>query len=273
MNFEATTILNNALDIYSGKKQWPLSDFNWAQGFSERSIESTWLADRLRSAKSGDNLLDIGFSLSSLDTLGLLLEVKKQGANITALDIISPERVISRYPEEWRTQIREIPYLEGDIRTYDILSNAYDTITCISTLEHVGFDEAGKTEDSAFNRLKNSSEIILDRAPETTTIFMDQVHKALKNNGRLLLTLPYGIDAPRLLRDSLGYFCAYWENGSHTLDKIINHPGFIVESLDFFLLNNESIWDESNKELASDVKDCLFKPVTDACVTIELKKT
>lgn len=272
MNLEARTILDKALEIYSGKIDWKKSDFKWAQGFTERAIETTWLSERLIDAKPGDALLDIGFSLSSLDTLGLWLEIQKKGINFTALDIISPERVLNRYPEEWKPEILKIPFLQGDVLEYKFSGEKFDWITCISTLEHVGFDEVSGNNESAFKCVKDISKVILNRSPGVTDLFLKQVSGVLNVGGKLLLTLPFGADQARVLRDSLGCFRTFWEYGQESILEISSFTDFKLHDAHYFYLNNESIWTECNKEKAENVKNSIFKPSTDSCVLLELEK-
>src|SRR5579863_9370209 len=69
-------------------------------GYTPRSIEVPWAASHINPNSA---ILDVGLSLANLDYLGLLLDaIEQYGVALEAADIIKPEKVASRYPDEWR---------------------------------------------------------------------------------------------------------------------------------------------------------------------------
>jgi SAM-dependent methyltransferase len=75
-----------------------------------------------------------------------------------------------------------ISYLFQDLRDIPIRNSYYDTIACLSTLEHVGFN------NTLFGCKQTRSQ---DRA-EDFVIAMGELRRVLKSGGSLLLTVPFG---------------------------------------------------------------------------------
>ena len=69
----------------------------------------------------------------------------------------------------WR---RDISYLYEDLRQIPISDNFYDTVACISTLEHIGMVNEQRTHDFVQA--------------------MQEMRRVLKPGGRLRLTVPFG---------------------------------------------------------------------------------
>src|SRR5450759_3446274 len=102
MNDEALQILKAAKRVLAGEPPPPRP-----AGFSERIIETPWVASHI---KGGERVLDIGFTISSLDYLGLLLELRRaHRVTIEAVDIVKPERVQRRYPANWLDEVLATP--------------------------------------------------------------------------------------------------------------------------------------------------------------------
>ena len=75
-----------------------------------------------------------------------------------------------------------ISYLFGDLRDIPIRDGYYDTIACISTLEHVGFD----------NTYFSESQVHKEHRTEDFLLAMRELGRVLKSGGSLLLTVPFG---------------------------------------------------------------------------------
>ena len=135
--------------------------------------------------QKGDVLLDIGLSLASHDCIGMLLECKSQySVTLEAADIIKPETVKTRYPTEWLAGILDVPITIGDIRTMKLPKERYDVVTCISTIEHIGYDAPSSTvEGSAFERKRSKEAVNKARDPHVNSKVLDAFHKALKKGG------------------------------------------------------------------------------------------
>ncbi len=214
---------------------------SFGHGRSERCVEGPWAAAWLRHRA---NILDIGYALSSLDYLGLLLELKRRGAKITGVDIIRPERVASRYPAEWRADVLSTPYLEGDIRKIALPKAAFDAVTCISTIEHVGFDIPSDRPDTAFARWETPGDTPQMRDPNATRDVMAALAHALAPEGIAVVTVPMGRGGPCLIQDSLGLWTKQQEYDGESWRGIAEAAGFSLIEQRFFKNTKDGAWIE-----------------------------
>ncbi|MBL1430445.1 MAG: class I SAM-dependent methyltransferase [Robiginitomaculum sp.] len=235
-------ILDRAISILSEQSNFDNLPLD-IPGHSERIIEVPWAAKHLAAAT---NILDIGFAMSSLDWLGLLLAVQQRNkTNLVAADIVRPERVASRYPDAWREQVLSVPVTIGDIRTCDLPAEHFDLVTCISTIEHIGFDEASIDDpNSAFKRGKTPAEIAANRHPNTNRDVLDAFHRVLQTNGRAMISVPMGRGGATLLKDSLGLYTRQWEYEQKSWNELTSHPGFSVLEQQFFALGADDCWQQ-----------------------------
>lgn len=196
----------------------------YAAGTSERALEVPFAAYYAQGAKT---ILDLGFTFSSLDYLGLLLELLDRGVDVRAYDIVTPARVAERYPQVWRQRVMAVPFTQGDIRDIALPQGYFDVCTCISTLEHIGFDEASDDPNSAFKRGKTRADAPAHRSPDTDAKVMKQFARALKPGGVAVITVPVGKGGPVLLQDSKGLFTRQWEFDAPTLAGLKRADDFV----------------------------------------------
>ena len=249
MNPEEIASLEESKEILAGERVFDASGPR-GKGFTSRSIEVPWTASHI---KKGDTLLDIGLSLGSRDCIGMLLEAKNAyGVALEAADIIKPETVKTRYPKEWLLDILAVPITIGDIRTVVLPEEKYDVVTCISTIEHIGFDAPSETVlGSAFERQKNKEEVNTARDPHVNTRVLDAFHKALKKGGKALITVPMGRGGPIVMRDSLGLYFSEWEYEEKTWRELIGNKRFTVAETLYFKNSPEGwVRVDSPKDLA-----------------------
>lgn len=251
---EQEVTLEESKKILSGEKELQLSG-TVGKGFSSRYIETVWAASHLRGVGA---VLDVGFSLSSLDTLGMLLACKARGVALEAVDIINPEKVKSRYPEEWRTEVLQVPVTVGDVRTLPLPEGKYDTVTCISTIEHIGYDAPSSTvAGSAFERHKNKADVRTERGADVDNAVLTSFHKVLKQDGRVLLSVPMGRGGPVLLQDSLGLYCVEWEYEKQSWEALTSDKRFVLEEELFFKNTPEGWVPVDSPEALRDVTETL----------------
>jgi len=236
MSEEATQILAVAKSVLAGTDPLPLPP-----GLSERAIETPWVASHFR---GGERVLDIGFTMSSLDYLGLLLELRKsRGVTIEAIDIVKPERVVRRYPADWVADVLAVPITIGDVRTLELPASRYDIATCISTIEHIGFDEATHADPAtAFARSTTADGVKLHRDADVNAKVLAQLGRALRPGGVLLISVPMGKGGPALLRDSLGLYCAQWEYDAASWREIVEAPEFDIVEQQFYRCDADHVW-------------------------------
>lgn len=248
---EHQSILAYSKQVLSGEKKLDFSR-PVGKGYTERCIETPWVAHLVKDVKI---LLDIGFTFASPEYLGLLLELKdKYNVQISAVDIIEPQRVKTRYPSEWLNSVLEVKVMIGDIRSIDLPKDHFDAVTCISTIEHVGFDEPSKTlPNSAFERKYDASEVNYIRDHDTNRNVLDNLHKTLKPKGKLLISVPMGKGGAILTRDSLGFYCAQMEYNTESWNEIVGHKGYALEEQRFFRLTDLG-WVEVNSSIDLNMK-------------------
>lgn len=253
---EQKGVLEQSIRILSGVEVFTCHESS-GKGCSERVIETPWVAQYVRGCNS---LLDIGFTFASYEYLGLLLELKNSyGVTVRGADIIKPEKVVNRYPSEWLESILDIPVTIGDIRYMVLPENEYDVVTCISTLEHIGFDMPATTvEGSSFERHRCKADVKTERDSRVNQLVLDAVHTTLKPGGSLLVSVPMGQGGPVLVQDSLGFYCAQWEYEANSWNELISHEGYDVADRRFFGITREG-WQEvaypgELKDRSSDLK-------------------
>ena len=137
-------------------------------GIDERCVEYPWMLAQL-SAGAG-NLLDAGSTLNHDFILDLpLLEAKEI-------------HILTLAPEQECFWHKSISYLFHDLRSIPIRDDYYDTISCLSTLEHVGCDNSSYTGTAADR----------ENRPEDYVAAIEELCRVLRPGGALLITVPFG---------------------------------------------------------------------------------
>jgi hypothetical protein len=138
-------------------------------GIDERCIEYLWLVAHLHNGP--EVLLDAGSTLN----YSFLLDHPAFQNKVIHILTLAPEGNCF-----WR---KAISYVFHDLRVIPMRDAYYDTINCISTLEHVGCDNSGVTRNQA-NKEHN---------PEDFVLVMREFYRILKSGGILFLTVPFGV--------------------------------------------------------------------------------
>jgi len=136
---------------------------------AERCVEYPWVFANLRNQT--EILLDAGSTLNHEFILKLPLIQQK---------VI---HILTLAPEANCFWNRRIGYLFHDLRDIPIRDSYYDTIVCLSTLEHIGCDNTVYTQDVR-HREDRCKDFILA---------MKELRRVLKPGGTLLLTVPFGV--------------------------------------------------------------------------------
>lgn len=140
----------------------------FGHGFDERCIEYPWLFNRL--PKNIAHILDAG-SVLNFDVI--LEQPIFQKAKLDILTLA---------PEHNCFFQKGISYLYHDLRNIPIKDNFYDVVVCLSTLEHVGCD----------NRIYTADPNYVENKFDDFTKVMQELHRVLKPDGSLFLSVPYG---------------------------------------------------------------------------------
>ncbi len=126
---------------------------------SDRYLEYPWMMKNIKITKG--RLLDIGSTACNM-----LYELLQKEIEIHGIDL--NEKIIKD---------NKIKFTKGDIRKTDYPDDYFDCITCISTLEHIGVPGRYGSDDDSDGDIKA----------------MREMKRILKNEGLLLVTIPYGI--------------------------------------------------------------------------------
>lgn len=140
----------------------------YALGLDERLVEYPWVLSRLPAGAG--KLLDAGSTLNYPYLLDLPQLAEKQIVIVT----LAPER---------QEQRANVSYLYDDLRNSVLRDNAFQTIVCISTLEHIGLDN---TQIYTANARYAESDL------EGYWPALQELRRVLAPGGRLLLTVPFG---------------------------------------------------------------------------------
>lgn len=209
--------------------------------WSERCVEVPWIASHLGKAK---RILDVGWSMSPPEWFGVLLSCQRNGTDLVGIDIVDPHRVRNIYPERIVDQVLRTPVRIESILDAEPTDGKFDVITCVSTLEHIGFDIATEPSvtSTAFVRGATPEEAVSTRNDETDKLFLDAVARLLVPGGSLLLSVPVGHGVPILHRDSLGLYTHQFEYSEESWNNITTDSRFILSEEAFFRHDEVAGW-------------------------------
>ena len=130
---------------------------------TERIVEIPFVIDSLKSLDVGvkGKILDVGCAESSLP-----LYLAPLGYQITGIDV-----------RDYPYRVPNFNFLKTNIMKMPFDDHAFDAVTCVSTLEHVGL---GFYSDP---RVKNN--------PQMKAV--DEMARVLKDDGVFILTVPFGV--------------------------------------------------------------------------------
>ena len=154
------------LECFRRNEPLPLG---YGVGVDERCIEYPWLLAHLHDEP--EVLLDAGSALN----YDFILNHPVFRSKVIHILTLAPEASCF-----WQ---RGISYLFHDLRDIPIRNAYYDTIACLSTLEHVGCD----------NTLYTYTDADREHLPEDFVLVIHELRRTLKTGGTLFLTVPFGV--------------------------------------------------------------------------------
>ena len=154
------------LDIF--KREAPLPQ-DYGVGIDERIVEYPWLFSQM--SNDGGLLLDGGSVLN----YPFLLDAPQLSDKQLVILTLAPESTMAKR--------QNVSYMFGDLRETLFRDGVFDLIVSISTLEHIGMDNAKLyTQDNQDN----------ESQPEDYLRVIKEFHRILKPGGRFLMTVPFG---------------------------------------------------------------------------------
>ena len=240
-------------------------------GMSGRCVEVPWAAALLRDSSS---VLDIGFSMSPPEWMGVLLRLAESGSRLVGIDIIDPNRVKSRYRADQVSAVLQIPVRVADFLTALSEEELFDTVACISTLEHIGIDRATEPSntDTVFARAKSVSELNEFRDPATDLLFLDAADRFLSPHGRLIISVPAGSGGAILHQDSLGYYTHQFEYGPEQWAALLSDSRYTVEAEEFYRYDSLRGWERVNEFVDLTDQTSSLMPYATGCAMVVLRK-
>lgn len=200
------------LDVFARGDSLP---HDFGVGIDERIVEYPWLLSRMSS--NGGLVLDGGSVLN----YPFLLDAPQLSSKRLVILTLAPESTMAKR--------QNVSYMFGDLRETLFRDGAFDLIVSISTLEHIGMDNAKLyTQDDQHN----------ESQPDDYLTVIKEFHRILKPGGRFLMTVPFG------KAQNLGWL---YQFDSHRLKQAINAFGPGLEATTFYKYGPEG-WTRSDED-------------------------
>ena len=174
---------------------------NWWTGYDEAkdraladTLKSPDLLERFRSGRSlprgfgfslDERIVEIPWVVANLPSAGPVLDAGSALNHPVILEQVMPRvasLTITTFTEEETNAELGPSYVIADLRALPFEDESFETIVCVSTLDHVGMD----------NSAYGSPEPPSDDPDHEVDLAMHELHRVLRPGGRLLVTVPYG---------------------------------------------------------------------------------
>ena len=187
-------------------------------GYDERVVEYPWLGAQ----RPSGHTLDAGSTLNHAHVLDYFLPR------------LGPLHIVTLAPEALSFPERGVSYLSADLRDLPYRDGLFETVVCLSTLEHVGMD----------NTIYGSGD---SRAPDPDAELaraVAELRRVLRPHGLLLITVPYG------RAEDHGWFRQLDRGG---VERLVELVGPRRHSLSVFRYDKAG-WQLSDLEHAADAR-------------------
>ena len=190
-------------------------------GVDERCVEYPWLLAHLHDGP--EVLLDAGSTLNH----DFIVDHPVFRRKVIHILTLVPEANCF-----WRTGIS---YLFHDLRDIPVRDAYYDTVACLSTLEHVGCD------NTLYTRCSHD-----EHRPGDFVLAIQELRRVLKPGGTLLLTVPFGV---------YRYFGTFQQFDRKLLSRAIEAFGNASEVTEIFYRYTADGWNVAGAE---DCAECEY---------------
>ena len=146
-------------------------EINLVRYIDERIVEIPWIMQNLKNMENNE-ILDAG---CTLNFNYLIKKIIKKNNQLTFINI---------YPEKNIFKSKLVKYRKQDVTNIMFEENTFDALTCLSVIEHVGFD------NSIYDKKKEQKKIILNKNLYKKAIL--EFKRVLKPGKWLYLTFPFG---------------------------------------------------------------------------------
>lgn len=144
-------------------------------GLDERVVEYPWVFDRVaRIHPAGGRVLDAGSTMNH----GFVLDRWRASR-------FGPLSIVTLHHEGQDSVSDDVRYEFADLRDLPYRDGWFSTVLCLSTLEHVGMDNAIYGDDAAGSAAP----------PREAERALQELHRVLAPGGTLLLSVPFGAPA------------------------------------------------------------------------------
>ncbi len=234
----------NQYKIHLIKKILDNRPINLKHYMDERIVEIPWIMSELKDIKN-KKILDAGC------TLNFNYLIKKIIASDNSLTFINI------FPEKNIYKSNDVNYFKQDISDMIFDDNCFDVITCVSVLEHIGFD------NNMYDRNNKEIQVNIKKNLHQKAIY--ELRRVLKKNSYLYLTIPYG---------KYMEFKNYQQFDESRVNAIIDIFDPLELSLDYFIYSNYK-WLKTDKENCISVEPIYNNDIgisSNSIVMIKMKK-
>ena len=186
--------------IENGVSTAPDGRYGWDDaGLDERVVEYPWLFERMRSLKDKERVLDAGSVLNH----GRILDAWRSA-------VLPPVSIVTLGYEGHADVSNEARYEFADLRSLPYRDEWFPVVLSLSTLEHVGLDNA--IYGAAAGAVRKEA----DPGAEAARA-LQELQRVTMRGGTLLLSVPFGARSDR------GWFRVF---DAADLDRLIATPGW-----------------------------------------------
>jgi ubiquinone/menaquinone biosynthesis C-methylase UbiE len=216
------------------KKKIQKKHFKLNSYIDERIVEIPWVIDKLSNIYNL-KILDAG---CTLNYRYLIDKIIGNNNKITFVNL---------YRENFSDRRDFVNYLDSDISNLNIQDESYDIVTCISVLEHIGFDNQIYN-----NSVQKISDFLLNKDLYINGIL--EIRRVLKSEGIAYLSFPFG---KGMLFNNLQQFD---NSGIKKIINVFQPKSYSVQYYKY--INENKNWEEVSQKSCEELMPVYFNRKT-----------